>query len=119
MIPLLPDLTDWENHEIYEIKPLLEYPVGLLQLAGYLAVFNYFDKDNHWGPGNKYNYMPPTRIELGLGAYALVNAPDAGVITYDVVDWPARALVTIGVIATADVWTGVLAATLTGVMGVL
>lgn len=117
MIPMLPDLIDTEKHEVYEIKPTLEYPAGVFQLGGYLMVLNHFDKKNHWKAGSKYSYWPPSRIDLGLGSYAIVYPPDAGVITYDVVDWPVRAMAAVGVIATADVWIGVSAATLTGLMG--
>lgn len=96
-IALFPDLIDVPRKKLFEIKPILSYPLGVAQLAGYISVFNYFDPAGGWTAGSEIDYFPPTRIELGLGSWAIVYPPDVGVILYDVIDIPSLALVTVGV----------------------
>jgi hypothetical protein len=116
-IALFPDLVDTKNKKLYEIKSILSYPLGVAQLAGYIAVFNHFDPAKGWTAGSKYDYWPPDKIYLGAGAWAYVYPPNAGVILYDVIDVPSLALVTVGVAVTADVMFTVGIATLNSLMG--
>jgi len=116
-IALFPDLVDTRNKKLYEVKPILSYPLGVAQLAGYIAVFNYFDPQKGWTAGTRFDYRPPDKIYLGLGTWAYVHPPSAGVILYDVVDVPSLSLVAIGVALTADVITTVGVATLNSFMG--
>jgi RHS repeat-associated protein len=101
-IALFPDLVDMGTKEIYEIKPLLSFPEGVLQLAGYIEVFNYFDPAKGWRAGSEFSYVPPSRIDLNYGAWAIVYPPRAGVILYDVVDLPALSLIAIGAVVTVS-----------------
>ena len=116
-IALFPDLVDTRNKKLYEIKPILSYPLGVAQLAGYITVFNYFDPQKGWTAGSKFDYWPPDKIYLGLGTWAYVYPPNAGVILYDVIDVPSLSLVTVGVAVTADVLVTVGVATLNSLMG--
>jgi hypothetical protein len=40
-----------------------------------------------WIPGTATSYSPPSVIDLGVGAYALVSPPALGVILYQVIDF--------------------------------
>jgi RHS repeat-associated protein len=79
-----PDLIDLGTHELYEIKTTLEYPEGLLQLQFYLFVLGNLDPSGGWREGA--SYVPPPRIPLLGGAFAVVNSPIFGIITYEVID---------------------------------
>jgi hypothetical protein len=122
-IALFPDLVDTQKKKLYEIKPILSYPLGVAQLAGYIAVFNYFDPQKGWKAGTKFDYWPPNTLYLGLGTWAEVYPPENGVILYDVTDVPSLtlitggALVTIAEFETADLLATVGIATLDSLMG--
>jgi hypothetical protein len=117
-IQMFPDLIDVPGKQIYEIKPFPRWLDGKVQLMGYVAAFNYFDKAGAWIAGS--TYMPPSKIYLGALSWAWVYPPSAGVIMYDVIDVPALALVSVGAVATvrnADIITSVCVATLNSLMG--
>ena len=85
---LRPDLIDFVNKQIYEIKPITQIAEGQFQLTGYILILNWADPDKSrpWTRGTAANYRPPSTIPLGLGAMALVSPPVLGVIAYDVYD---------------------------------
>ena len=100
---LRPDLIDFANKQIYEIKTVLGFSEGQVQLTGYLLILNWADQDKSrpWTRGTIANYRPPPSIPLGTGAFALVSPSVKGVITYDVVDLKvvAAALVAVAVMS--------------------
>jgi hypothetical protein len=102
IIPLRPDLIDMGEHKLFEIKPLTSGPLGVAQLVSYLEILNHFDPLNHWTAGTRFDYTPPSTIKIGYGAWAKVQGPRDGVITYEVLDLPALALVSVGVVVTAQ-----------------
>jgi hypothetical protein len=117
-ISMFPDLIDVRGKQLYEIKPFPRWLDGKLQLMGYIAAFNYFDPAKGWTAGS--TYMPPSKIYLGALSWAWVYPPSGGVIMYDVIDVPALAMVSVGVVATvrnADIITSVCIATLNSLMG--
>ena len=124
VISLFPDLIDTETKEVYEIKPFLSFFDGVAQLEGYLQVFNYFDPAKGWHAGSELSYTPPSRINLGYGAWATIYPPVDGVILYDVTDLPTLSLVaggvavtTISVSLSADLSASFGIATLTSSLG--
>jgi hypothetical protein len=118
-ILMFPDLVDVPGKQVYEIKPFLRLADGKLQLAGYIAAFNYFDPaGGGWTAGT--TYLPPTKIYLGALTWATVYPPSGGVILYDVVDVPALAMVGVGVVTTvgnADRIVSICIATFSALMG--
>jgi RHS repeat-associated protein len=85
---LRPDLIDFLNKQIYEIKPVTQIAEGEFQLTGYILILNWADPDKSrpWTRGTAANYTPPRTIPVGYGAMALVTPPVLGLIVYDVYD---------------------------------
>lgn len=79
--------------EVYEIKPAGSFVSGATQLTYYLGLLNGLDPLGRiWSPGSPVTYSPPSVINLGTGAYAIVSPPVSGVILYQVVDFKQAAV---------------------------
>jgi len=87
-MPNRPDLVNTCTHCVYEIKTVLGFAAGTLQLQGYIDSLNRLDPSANvlpWRFGDEYE--PPPVLELGTGSFAFINPPLMGVITYEVVDF--------------------------------
>ena len=85
-----PDLVDICGRYVYEIKTVLEFTGGIVQVEGYVDTMNQLDpsaKTNPWRIGGPY--VPPSVVPLEGGSFAIVEPPDYGVIAYQVVDMRA------------------------------
>ena len=103
MIPLRPDLIDFNKHQLYEIKPLTSWAYGFDQLMGYLDVLNLLDPGANWTIGTSTDYSPPSQIiYIGYGAWFKAFPPEGGVITYKAIDLTAMGLVAAGVVITSS-----------------
>ena len=97
-----PDLIDLTVKEVYEIKPFLSAPAGILQLGIYLSLLNYFDPLSSmfpWTAGSHTSYFPPTVLYVEPGVIAIVSPPVEGLIVYKVIN--TTEIVTTGVAAIA------------------
>jgi len=97
-----PDLVDFEQHFMFEIKPSGRESEGFAQLAQYLAIARTFDP--RWREGTAADYLPFPAVPCDntMTCIAFVDAPVGGVITYN--EWDLRpTLLTIAVIATLGV----------------
>jgi hypothetical protein len=81
-----PDLVDERTSEVYEIKPLGSFPLGVAQLNGYLIMLNLSDRSGrYWISG--MSFVPNPEINLDdKNTVALVTPPVDGVITYEVIN---------------------------------
>ncbi len=83
---LRPDLADYDQRDIYEIKPKHLLGKGLLEVWGYQAILNTArGQTHHWNLGS--DYIPPGVVALTSREIAIVHPPINGVITYEVVNW--------------------------------
>ena len=81
-----PDLVDLGSQEVYEIKPVLSAPLGVVQLWGYLNTLNTYDPmGRSWSGG--WSYFPPPIVNIQAPfVFATVQPPIAGLIVYCAID---------------------------------
>lgn len=90
---LTPDLVDFSQRDIYEIKTTRELLIGFGKMYLYLDTLN--RQDPFWHAGS--DYVPPFVIPMtGIysGNVAIVKPPILGVISYDIVETQKLFLVT-------------------------
>lgn len=80
-----PDLIDFEQHELYEIKTKGEAAEGASKLLLYLTIFKSLDGRKSWKGG--MSFKPTSVIPISSTELAIVVPPAAGLILYDVYDF--------------------------------
>jgi RHS repeat-associated protein len=80
---LRPDMADYDERQIYEIKPVHSMVQGLVELQVYLMLLNNAPFQKHtWSEGTASNYTPPLVLAVGAGEIAITSVPVRGVIGY-------------------------------------
>jgi RHS repeat-associated protein len=99
-----PDLVDFDDHFVMEIKSIKDFQIGLGKLTGYLTLFNSYSSmlafwnsgsfatpTWHAGDGSQFTPFPLAPCGAAGTCIVLVLPPKSGVITY--VDIDLRATV--------------------------
>jgi hypothetical protein len=96
--PSRPDLIDFRNLLLYEIKSRLDFSDGVKELDQYLRILNVHNMaDNRplWRAGSIFYYIPPSVIFAPPIGLVNVDPPKGGVITYEVDDQLNKILVVV------------------------
>ena len=82
---LYPDLADFAESQLYEIKPTHLFSTGQAELSEYLDIINgVYEMPAFWTAGDQF--IPPPVIVTELADIAFVYPAIDGVITYKLVD---------------------------------
>lgn len=79
-----PNLVDFDQHVLYEIKPENQLFEGRKQLDNYIKLVNLQlePQDPQWSGGTGANYIPPRAILVPPAKVIQVDAPVNGLILY-------------------------------------
>lgn len=78
-----PDLIDYGQSVVYEIKPRTEVEEGREQIGRYIGILSTIEGSGIWSTGTAQIYTPPREITVAPSITAVIDPPDDyGIIAY-------------------------------------